>query len=64
MWSRQVQSHLMHCLVIGFDFAIDPGFEFDFELDFAVRAAHQNDLLRRVPEQMQSHLAQASFAWK
>ena len=75
MSSMQVQSHWMHCLVIGFDFAIDPGFEFDFEQnfeqnfeqdfeqDFAARAAHQNDLLRqREQAQMPSRLALATLA--
>ena len=75
MSSMQVQSHLMHCLVIGFDFAIDPGFDFDFdfdfdfeqdfEQDFAARAAHQNDLLRqREQAQMPSRLALATLALK
>ena len=65
MSSMQVQSHWIHCLVIGFDFAIDPGFEFDFEQDFAARAAHQNDLLRqRAQAQMPSRLALATLALK
>ena len=65
MSSTQVQSHLMHCLVIGFDFAIDPGFEFDFERDYAARAAHQNDLWQRLaPAQMPSRLALATLALK